>query len=128
MFQVSIKADALPRSPAALAASAQVFAQPAPHEVIELPKRLARIAQLEIVGPPSQVPIHAPNQFRQGCVALLRIDELPQRLPFPRHRFAGWLEIEVAAGSSVILVSVIPQFATIPQIDGAGDRKSRRLK
>ena len=38
MFQVSIKADALPCSPAVLAASAQVFAQPAPHEVIELPK------------------------------------------------------------------------------------------
>jgi hypothetical protein len=109
VFQVSIKANTLPRTPAPLAASAQMFAQAAPHEVIELPKRLARITQPKVIGPASQMPVQWPNQFRQRGVALLRIDELPQRLSLPCHRFARWLQVQVAPGSSSILVWVIPK-------------------
>jgi len=53
MVQVSIQADTLPTTPAPLAATAQALAQPIPHEVIELAKWLTRIAQAEVVGPPS---------------------------------------------------------------------------
>src|SRR5216110_2627331 len=45
VFQVSIQANAGPDTPASLAASAQMFAQAAPYEMIELPKRLAGITQ-----------------------------------------------------------------------------------
>ena len=89
VFQVSIKADSWPGTPASLVASSQVLPQTAAHEMIELPKGLARITQTKIVGPASQVFVQSPNQFRQGCITLLRADPLPQRLPFPRHRLAG---------------------------------------
>src|SRR3989442_1605195 len=108
VFQVSVKANPCPCAPAALTASAQVLTQAASHEMIEVPKRLARIAQPEIVGPSSQVRIQSPNQFRHRCVALLRVNELAQRLPFPRHRLAGWLQVQVTLGPS-ILVLVIPK-------------------
>ena len=109
VLQRSISANTLARTPATLTAPLQVLAQPVPHEVVEVSKCSSRITQLKIVGPPSQISIHAPNQLRQRCVALLRVDELPQRLPLPRHRLAGWLEVQVAPGSSSILVSVIPE-------------------
>src|SRR5438046_6192899 len=109
VFQVSIQANAGPDTPASLAASAQMFAQAAPYEMIELPKRLAGITQAKIIGPASQVSIQAPNQFRQGCVTLLRINKVPQRLPLPRHRFARGLQVQIAPVSSSILVSVIPK-------------------
>src|SRR5437867_12025669 len=32
-----------------------------------------------------------------------------QRLPFPRHRLAGWLQVQIAPSSSSIAVSVIPE-------------------
>ena len=80
VLQMSIEANALPRPPAALTTALQVLAQPLPHEVVEVPERLSRVAQLEIVGPPSKIAIHAPDQLRQGCMALVWVDELPQRL------------------------------------------------
>src|SRR2546428_11398763 len=107
-FQVSVQANPLPFGPATLTASAQVSSQADPHEVIDLPKRLTRIAQAKVVGPALQVSVQPLDQFRQGGVTLLRIDELTQRLPFPRHRLAGWLQVPVAPGSPV-LVSVIPK-------------------
>ena len=58
VLQVSIEANPLPRPPASLAAPPQVLAQPIPHEVVKVPKCPSRIAQLEIVGPPSQISIH----------------------------------------------------------------------
>src|SRR2546428_5769990 len=106
---MSIKPNAWPRPPAALAPALQVFAQTVPHEVVKVPERLSRVAQLEILGPPSQIAIHAPNQLRQGCMALVWVDELPQRLPLPRHRLAGWLQVQIAPSSSSILVSFIPE-------------------
>ena len=81
VLQMSIKANALPRPPATLTTTLQVFAQPMPHEVVQVAERLSRIAQLEVVGPPSQMSIHSPNQLRQWCMALVRTEELPQRLP-----------------------------------------------
>ena len=93
MFEVSVQANSLPATPATLTASAQVLSQADPHEMIDLPKRLARIAQSKIVGPASQVSVQSLDQFRQGCMALLWVDQLPQRLPFPSHRLAGWLQV-----------------------------------
>src|SRR6266567_504577 len=109
VLQMSIKANALPRPPATLTAALQVFAPPMPHEVVEEPERLSRVAQLEVVGPSSQVSIQPPNQLRQGCMALMRVDELPQRLPFPRQRFARGLQVQVAPGSSSVLVLVVTE-------------------
>src|SRR6476661_42918 len=57
VFQVSIKANALAHAPASLTAPLQVFTQTTPHEMIELSKRLAWVAQAKIVGPASQVPV-----------------------------------------------------------------------
>jgi hypothetical protein len=108
VFQVSVQANSLPCAPATLTASAQVSSQADPHEVIDLPKRLTRIAQAKVVGPSLQVSVQPLDQFRQGCVTLLRIDELTQRLPFPRHRLAGWLQVPVAPAAPV-LVAVIPK-------------------
>src|SRR5437879_11538691 len=99
MFEVSVQANSLPATPATLTASAQVLSQADPHEMIDLPKRLARIAQSKIVGPASQVSVQSLDQFRQGCMALLWVDQLPQRLPFPGHRLAGWSQAPVAPGS-----------------------------
>lgn len=65
-----------------------MFAYAVANEVIDLTERLAGIAQLEVVGPASQVSIQSRNQFRQRCVTLLVVDQLPQRLLFPQYRFA----------------------------------------
>jgi hypothetical protein len=86
-----------------------MLAQAAPHEMVEVPKRLARVAQTKVFGPASQVPVQSPNPFGQGSVTLLWIDESSQRLPLSRHRFARGLQVEVALGSSSILVAVIPK-------------------
>jgi len=101
VFQVSVQANALPCAPATLTASAQVLPQAAPHKVIDLAKRLGRIAQAKTVGPASQVAVQSLNQFRQECMTLLWIDQLAQRL-------AGWLQVPVAP-SSPVLVPVIPK-------------------
>src|SRR5438105_15324726 len=108
MFEVSVQANSLPATPATLTASAQVLSQADPHEMIDLPKRLARIAQSKIVGPASQVSLQSLDQFRQGCMTLLWINQLPQRLPLPRHRLRGWLQVPVAPAAPV-LVAVIPE-------------------
>src|SRR5260370_11603317 len=39
----------------------------------------------------------------------MRADELPQRLPFARQRFAGGLQVQVAPGSSSVLVLVVTE-------------------
>jgi len=77
VFQVSIHADALPRPPSPLAASPQVARQPFPHEAVEVAECLARIAQLKVVGPASQVSVYLPNQLGQGCMALVRAKSAP---------------------------------------------------
>src|SRR6266566_1110324 len=89
----------LPRTPAALAATAQVLSHSTAHEVIELAECLARIAQPKIVGPASQVAVQPFYQLRQRRMTLLRIDELPQRLPFPVHRLARGFQVPVGLGS-----------------------------
>src|ERR1035437_2760528 len=86
VFQVSIQADAWPSSPTALAAPLQVASQSVADEVVEGAEGLSREAQPKIVGPTSQMSVHTLNQFRQGCMTLLCVNELPQRFPFPRHR------------------------------------------
>src|SRR2546426_7400494 len=108
VLQMSIKANTLPCPPATLTTALQVLAQPMPHEVVEVAERPSRIAQLEIIGPPSQVAIHVPNQLRQWCMALVRIEKLPQRLALPRHRLARGLQVQIAPGFSSVLVLVIP--------------------
>src|SRR5258705_3850052 len=42
-------------------------------------------------------------------MALVRVDELPQRLPFPLHRFAGGLQVKIEPRSSPMLVEVVPE-------------------
>jgi hypothetical protein len=64
VVQVSIETDAFASTPATLTAAAQVLTQPLPHEVIEIPECLARIAQLEVVGPALEVSVKSLNQFR----------------------------------------------------------------
>ena len=108
VFQMSIQADALAHTPTALTAPAQVLTQPLPHEVIEVSKPIARIAQFEIVGPSSQVSIELPNQLRQRGEALLGTDELAHRFSFSGHRLARRLQIPVALRSP-ILVEVISE-------------------
>src|ERR1019366_4007028 len=87
VVQVSVEANALSRAPAALAASTQVFAQAAPHEMVEVAERLARITQAKVVGPASQMTVQSFIYSRQGCIALLGVNELPPRFPLPRPRF-----------------------------------------
>jgi hypothetical protein len=108
MVQVRIQAHALAGAPAPLTASAQMHARPLPHEVIEAAKGLPRVAQAKIVGPAPQIPVHSPNQLRQRCVALVMSDHLPQRVPFPRHRFARGHEVPVASRAA-ILVAIQPE-------------------
>ena len=108
MVQMRIETDALASTPAPLTATAQMSPQSISHEVIEVPKRLPRIAQAEILRPARQMTIQSPDQVRQRCVTLLRIDQTPQRVPFPRHRFARGLQVPVAPGPT-LQVSVLPK-------------------
>jgi hypothetical protein len=75
MIQVSIQTDALTDAPASLAATLQMSPQPMAYEMIDLSKRFAREAQLEVVGPTPKVTIQPFNQFRQWRVTLLRVDQ-----------------------------------------------------
>src|ERR1039458_6546950 len=108
VVQVSVEANAWSSPPAALAAPTQVFAQAAPHEMVEVTERLARIAQTKVVGPASQMTVQSLNQFRQGCIALLGVNELSHRFPLPRLRFGRGLQVPVALRSP-ILVAVVPK-------------------
>src|SRR2546428_10471863 len=108
VFQVSIKTNPCPCSPASLAASAQMSSQPLPHKPVDMAKRLARVAQLEIVRPAPQVAAHLFNQFGQGGVTLVRVDFPPQRLPFPFHRLSRGFQVPVALWPTMS-VAVIPE-------------------
>lgn len=77
MSQVSIQADALSNTPTPLTATSQVSPQSRPHEMIELPKRLPRIAEAETLRPARQMSVQPPNQLRQRSMTLLRIDHRP---------------------------------------------------
>src|SRR6516164_2029488 len=59
MLEMSIETDSLTQPPAALAAAMQVFVQTIADEVIDVPERLAGVAQLEVVGPTSQVVVQS---------------------------------------------------------------------
>src|SRR6266498_3828742 len=108
VFQVSIQTDAVPFSPAPLATPFQMAPQAVADEVVEIAERFARVAQCKIVGPASQVPIQPPNQFGQGCVALLCVNELSQRFSFPCHRLTRWPQVPVSLWPP-IPVAVIPK-------------------
>src|SRR5258708_3442291 len=108
MVQMSIDTDALTGAPTSLAATLQMSPQARTHERIEFMKRLARIAQLEIVGPASQMPIHPPNQLRDRRVTLMRSGSLTHRFPFPLPRFARGLPVPVTM-SPTMPVSVQPK-------------------
>ena len=103
MFQMSGQFDPVARTPAALTAPPQVLAQATLHEVIEVSERIARIAQLEIVGPSSQMPIELPNQLGQRCIALLGTDEFAHRFSFSGHRLARGLQVPIAFGSPILV-------------------------
>ena len=111
VFQVSIQTDALPLAPTPLAAPLQMAPQTVADEVVEAAERLARVAQREIVGPASQVPVQPPNEFRQGRMALLCVNELSQRFPFPCHRLIRWPQVPVSLWPP-IPVAVIPKGVT----------------
>ena len=111
MSQMRIQADARAGTPTPLTASAQMSPQPIPHEVVQVVKRLPRVAQTKVVGPAPHLPVHPPDQLRQRRVALLVIDQTPQRLPFPRHRFPRRHQIPVALRPP-ILVAVLPEGVT----------------
>src|SRR6266516_3744532 len=66
VFQMSIQADALTHTPTALTAPAQVLTQPMPHEMIEVSKPVARIAQFEIVGHPRRCRLSCPISSGSG--------------------------------------------------------------
>src|SRR6266705_608941 len=111
VFQMSIQTDALSFAPAPLTAPFQMAPQAAADEMIEVAECFARVAQREIVRPASQVPIQPPNQFRQGCMALLCVNELSQRFPFPCHRLARWPQVPVSLWPP-IPVAIIPKGVT----------------
>src|SRR2546423_13358866 len=104
VFQVSIEANTFPSAPASLTATAQMPSQSVAHEVIELSKRLPGMAQFEVVGPSFKVTIQPPDQLRQWRMTLSRSDQRPQRLPFPRHRFARRCQGPVALGPTKLVV------------------------
>jgi len=108
VFQMSIQTEALPFAPAPLATPFQMAPQAVADEMIEVAERCARVAQAKIVGPASQVPVQPPKQFRQGCVALLCVDELSQRFAFPGQRLGRWPQVPVALWPP-IPVAVIPK-------------------
>src|SRR6267378_2784739 len=111
MFQVSIQTDAVPFSPTPLATPFQMAPQSVADEVVEVAERFARVAQGKIVGPASQMSVQPPNQFRQGCMALLCVNELSQRFPFPCHRLSRWPQVPVSLWPP-IPVAVIPKGVT----------------
>src|SRR5258708_10590735 len=108
VFQVSIQTDTVPSSPTPLATPLQMAPQSVADEMIQTAERLARLTQGKIVGPASQVPIQPPNQFRQGCMALLCVNELSQRFSFPCHRLSRWPQVPVSLWPP-IPVAVIPK-------------------
>src|SRR5215469_950675 len=108
MLQVRIEANSLTRPPASLTAAVQVFAQTVTDEMIDALEGLTRVAQLEVVGPASQVSVQSLNQFGQRCVTLLVVDELSQHFLFPQNRFARWLKVPVAS-STAVLVEVVSE-------------------
>ena len=85
MVQMRIQANSPAGPPTPLTAPTQMLAQPIPHEVVQVAKRVPRVAQLKVVGPAPHLPIHPPDQLRQGRVALMVIDQ-----PAPKpHAIAG---------------------------------------
>src|SRR6266496_4148511 len=108
VLQVSVQADALSSAPTALAAPLQMAPQTVADKMIKVAKGFARVAQFEVVGPTSQMAVQSFNQFGQGCMALLGVDELAQRFSLPRHRFGRWLQVPVSLWSP-IAVAVIPK-------------------
>src|SRR5438552_1750121 len=127
MVQVRIQADTLAGAPAPLTASAQMHPQPIPHEGIEMAKRFPRIAQTKVIGPAPQLPIHAPQQLRQWCVALVMIDQSAQRVPFACQRLARGHEVPVTLRAAILVpvptegvAQKIQALAGLPQIQHAG--------
>ncbi len=108
VLQVSVEGNTQTRPPATLTAPTQVFAQAMPHGMIEVAERLARVTQAEAIGPAAQVAIQPPNQFRQGCVALLRVNELAQHFPLPQPCFVRGLQVPVPL-CPPILVAVVAE-------------------
>src|SRR5512140_764487 len=96
VFQVSIQTNTRSCAPAPLAAPLQMLAQAIAHEMIKLPKRLARKAQPKVVGPAAQVSVESLNQFRQRGMTLLPVNLPSQSLPFPVHRFARGFQVPVS--------------------------------
>jgi hypothetical protein len=108
LFQVPVIASPLRRTVGTLTASTQMTNKTGSNKPVHLTKRLARIAEPKVVGPPTLLAIHLLDQLRNRHKALSTADRFSKPVPVRMHGFARWRYVQIPV-TAAPKVSVVPK-------------------